>query len=787
MVQDNNYQASSIEFYEGLTAVQKRPSMYIGDVDTSQGIFNMIMEIIDNSVDEFMAGYGKKIIICLKGDYSIEIRDFGRGFPVDFHESTQMSAMELVLSKLHAGGKFNKQAYKISGGLHGVGISIVNALSELMDVKTYHDNLEYSIKFAYGKKIEDFKFKKDNVDKNIKNNIGSKILFKPSTKFFSTICLDIHQFKNRLQNIAYLNNNLSFEIVDECYENRNYIIHATNGLQDFIQTIYDNPIIDPIHILEEKDDWKLECIFTWDKVKNENIKSFTNNIMQINHGTHVTGFRSGLSRILLKEVQQKNNKIKITGDDIRDGLICIISIYLPDPKFTSQTKEQLSSSIARKITDNTIVDFMKSWCSKNNQILKNVIDFIINNASSRLDRQKTKKIFNDNSFKGMINSNKFANCRSNNPDEKELIIVEGESAGGSAKQCRDPRCQAILCIQGKLLNVEKIPLWKFLEAKEFALLVNIIGCGVHNSLNITKIKFKKIIIMTDADVDGSHIRTLLLTFFFKYMTPLIAHGYLYIARPPLYKINMGKNFEYIKDDKEMEEYINNKILTKILITATKFNEDNFIQNLYKQLLEYKKLLVDNFQDINIMFLSKLLIFGILDIKDNNTTIANDYIIKKFKEENSDIIINILDCSPNDYLSIYFEYNSFYLKYNQKINFSNNFVSKITKLLNTLKNILENITINNIIYNNPLSLLEYIESFINNNMDINRYKGLGEMNPDQLWFTSLDPKNRVFDQVLFDEEKFEETNKLFSILMGDNPQVRKDFIMENSSLASSIDI
>ena len=686
MSTDNNeknnglYDEDSIKVLKGLDAVRKRPGMYIGDTDDGTGLHHMVFEVVDNAIDEALAGYCKNITIIMNQDNTITVEDDGRGIPVDMHKGEKMSAAEVIMTQLHAGGKFDHDSYKVSGGLHGVGVSVVNALSEKLELNIYRDGKEYSIIFNNGNTLKPLK----QVGKTKKK--GTRIKFDPSKEIFSSTKFSATILEKRIRELAFLNKGISITLIDQTSKKEKEYIHKyEGGITEFVKHINNKKpqLINknekevfkkPIYITATKNNVVVECSFEWNAAYSEEVLPFTNNIPQKDGGTHLLGFRSALTRVINKYSNDRNNKknkLNLSGEDIKEGLTAVLSIKMPDPKFSSQTKDKLVSSEIRLIVESIIGDKVSTWFDQNPSIAKNVIEKITQAAMARdVARKARDSVRRKGTFELSGLPGKLADCQIQKREGTELFIVEGDSAGGSAKQGRVREYQAVLPLRGKILNTfvngksngndhATKALAKMMSSNEIVTLINALGTG-SKDFNIENLRYDKIVIMTDADVDGSHIRTLLLTFFNNYpFNQLIEDGHIYLAQPPLFKVTKANKSVYIKDEKSLEEYI-------------------------------------------------LKVAGKVD--------------KKIKKGSA-------------------AYLSFMKEQREKLS-------------------------------------------------IQRFKGLGEMNPEELWQTTLNPENRTMLRVQYTKgtkEKSKEDQKIIQVLMGDDVAPRKDFITNNALNVANLDI
>ena len=819
----SNYSSESIKVLKGLEAVKKRPGMYIGDTDDGSGLHHMIYEVVDNSIDEALAGFCNDISVFLNPEGTITVEDNGRGIPVDIHKAEGISAAQLIMTELHAGGKFDQNSYKISGGLHGVGVSVVNALSEKLELEINRDGNIYSIHFVNGavetslKKIGESKKDKDG-----KLLTGTKITFLPSKETFTNIEFNFKIIENRLRELAFLNTGVKINLVDKRSSNEKIIsFKYEGGINEYIKFLNQskNPIhSEPIYFSSEKNNVSVECSLQWTDSYHENTLCFTNNIIQRDGGTHLAGFRGALTRSIVNYINSKSkNNVNVSGDDSREGLTCVLSVKLPDPKFSSQTKDKLVSSEVRPVVESVSLSKLEQWMEENPSEIKRIIDKIVEASNAREAARKARELTRRKT--GLESSSlpgKLADCQEKNPEESEIFIVEGDSAGGSAKQGRDRKNQAILPLRGKILNVERANPRQILSSNEIGILITAIGAGVGNptgieeddlsdgKFNLKKMRYHKIIIMTDADVDGSHIRTLLLTFFYRHMKPMIDAGRLYIAQPPLYRAKKGTAIQYLKDENEMDEFLISEG-SKNLILETPTNDNKIKQISGIELTNI----------INLARKAQKLILPLTRRLDSPTVIEQASIIRAINYDNlnnpeiANEIAKYLELRLNTIETKAWKvnYELGRLKIIKKVRgvihsyeINNEFlITPEAKLLNNLRNtLMENFGIlkngcagiiknssGEFKINGPLDLIDKVLDIGKSGIQVNRYKGLGEMNPDQLWETTLDKNFRSLLLVKIDEVN--EANTLFETLMGEVVEGRRNFIQEHSLEVANLDI
>ena len=805
--QNNNYGADSIKVLKGLDAVRKRPGMYIGDTDDGSGLHHMVFEVVDNSIDEALAGHCDTISISLNADGSVSVEDNGRGIPTDMHEEEGISAAEVIMTQLHAGGKFDQDSYKVSGGLHGVGVSVVNALSNKLELNIFRNGKEYKIDFKNGDAVDPLKEVGDIKDKN-----GTKITFTPDNNIFTKTDFDAKVLGQRFREMAFLNPNVSLIFYDlREADKKETKYHYEGGITEFVKFLDKSkkPIFDdPINVTGTKNNIEVDCSLWWNDSYYEQVMPFTNNIRQKDGGTHLSGFRGALTRVINtyyeNNLANKKNQISFNGDDIREGLTCVLSVKVQDPKFSSQTKDKLVSSEVRPVVEGLINDKLTSWFEENPTVAKTVVQKIQKAAEAREAARKARELTRRKTALEITNlPGKLADCQEKDPKLSEIFIVEGDSAGGSAKQGRNRKNQAILPLRGKILNTWKSRQDKILSSTEIGTLITALGAGIGNQeFNVEKLRYHKVVIMTDADVDGSHIRTLLLTFFFKEMPELIRQGYLYIARPPLYKISKNKEEHYIMDDDELFEALIEYGIKDYSFESfdKKIYDSKKLHSLLLKIKEIQNLLSKLPDRYDSKTIEQIAIAQGLDL--NQKSFQDD---PKNAQKAAEYIATSLDSISEEYergWSGSFDVDAGY-KFTRK-------VRGVTEERNIDLNLLQSQIIETLVkdyketfrifedsgklyrdssepikINSPSEILDKIVEVGKKGLTMQRYKGLGEMNPDQLWSTTLDPDKRLLMQVTIDDEEI--TKGWFEDLMGENVAPRREFIESRATNVNNLDI
>ncbi len=797
------YDAQSIKVLRGLEAVRKRPGMYIGDTDDGSGLHHMIYEVVDNAIDEALAGFCDSIEVVLNGDGSATISDNGRGIPVDIHEEEGVPAAEVIMTHLHAGGKFDQNSYKVSGGLHGVGVSVVNALSSDLELRIWRDGNEHVITFRDGAVEKPLEVVGDAGEKT-----GSQVTFMPSKDVFSGTEFDLSTLEHRLRELAFLNSGVSLTLTDARHvEPKTVELHYEGGLRAFVGYLdRSKQAVNPtISVTGEKDGIVVEAALQWNDSYHESTLCFTNNIPQKDGGSHLAGFRGALTRTINTyadaEGISKKAKVSVTGDDAREGMTCVLSVKVPDPKFSSQTKEKLVSSEVRPVVESIMGDKLNQWFEEHPNDAKKVIGKIVEAAAAREAARKARELTRR---KGALDVSslpgKLADCQEKDPALSELFIVEGDSAGGSAKQGRDRGKQAILPLRGKILNVERARFDKMLSSAEIGTLITALGTGIgHDDFDIGKIRYHKIIVMTDADVDGSHIRTLLLTFFYRHMREIVDRGYLYIAQPPLYRAKNGNSEVYLKDDRALEDHLIDAGLEGCVLRTAEGGEiaARDLRRMVEAARQIKTQLTGLVTRVPLKIVEQAAIAGALnpEILSNaeHAGQAAAYIATRVDllEEESDrgwlgeplpdgglaftrtlrgvpegphvidgAVIRSAEAHAIDAHAA--DLQEQYSRHGQLVSKDKEFV--IT---------------------GPVSLVDIVLDLGRKRVSMQRYKGLGEMNPEQLWETTLDPNVRTLLQVKASHA--DDAEDVFSTLMGDLVEPRREFIQQNALKVANLDV
>jgi len=799
------YGADAIKVLRGLDAVRKRPGMYIGDTDDGSGLHHMVYEVVDNAIDEALAGHCDAVTVTLNGDGSVTVTDNGRGIPTDIHAEENISAAEVIMTQLHAGGKFDQNSYKVSGGLHGVGVSVVNALSELLDLKIMRDGKIHQMRFRLGEAEAPL-----TVTGDAGEETGTEITFLPSPATFSKTDFDFPTLEHRLRELAFLNSGVAITLTDaRSPEPKIVEMHYDGGVEAFVQWLdrSKSPLHEPPVVMRgEKEGVVLEVAMQWNDSYHESMLCFTNNIPQRDGGTHLAGFRGALTRQVNNYAANsgiaKKEKISISGDDAREGLTCVLSAKVPDPKFSSQTKDKLVSSEVRPIVESIVNEKLNQWFEEHPKEAKRVVQKVVEAAAAREAARKARELTRRKGALDVSNlPGKLADCQERDPEHAELFIVEGDSAGGSAKQGRDRKYQAILPLRGKILNVERARFDKMLSSTEIGTLIAALGTGVgRDDFSPEKVRYHKIIIMTDADVDGSHIRTLLLTFFFRQMPELIERGYLYIAQPPLYQAKKGERSVYLKDDPALDDYLIEIGLSNAVFVGADGAQraGAELTALVEQARDVKRYLAPMVRKVgNIEVVEQAAIAGVLSpdilVDAENAEAAADYVAQRLDalaDENE----RGWQGSPRPDGGLAFTRVRRGVEEHREIDGDlirsaearhlNAMAAELQKLygdrhgLLTMKDEERTIV-------GPVALVDGVVETGRKGIAIQRYKGLGEMNPDQLWETTLDRNARSLLQVKINHA--DEATEIFSKLMGDVVEPRREFIQDNALEVAHLDV
>lgn len=794
------YGADSIKVLKGLEAVRKRPGMYIGDTDDGSGLHHMVYEVVDNGIDEALAGHADHVTVKIHADSSVSVSDNGRGIPVDIHPEEGVSAAEVIMTQLHAGGKFDSNSYKVSGGLHGVGVSVVNALSNWLELRVWRNGKEHVARFEGGETVEHLKVVADCGDRT-----GTEVRFLASLDTFSNLEYSFETLEKRLRELAFLNSGVRIILIDERPAERlETELFYEGGVKEFVKYLdrsKTSAMPEPIYIKGERDDIGVEIAMWWNDSYHETVLPFTNNIPQRDGGTHIAGFRGALTRTINNYAQTsgiaKKEKVSFTGDDAREGLTCVLSVKVPDPKFSSQTKDKLVSSEVRPAVEGLMNEKLAEWFEENPNVAKIIVGKIIEAALAREAARKARELTRRKTAMDVnFLAGKLKDCSEKDPTKTEVFLVEGDSAGGSAQTGRDRQTQAILPLKGKILNVERARFDRMLSSQEIGNLVMALGTGIgRDEFNIEKLRYHKIVIMTDADVDGAHIRTLLLTFFYRQMPELIEGGYLYIAQPPLYKVARGKSEVYLKDQAAMDEYLVNQgvegavlklgsgeeilgqDLTRIVDEARQLKRvlDAFPTHYPRHILEQAAVAgafvpgaVDaDLQGVADKVAARLDLIALEYERGWQGRITQDHGIRLARILRGVEEVRTLD-GP--------------MLRSGEARKTGSFTQSLQEIYNTPATLVRRDRSQAI--HGPLDLLRAILEEGEKGLSLQRYKGLGEMNPDQLWETTLDPDARTLLQVRVDD--MVEADDLFTKLMGDVVEPRREFIQQNALSVENLD-
>jgi DNA gyrase subunit B len=801
----SDYGAESIKVLKGLDAVRKRPGMYIGDTDDGSGLHHMVYEVVDNAIDEALAGFAKEVVVTLNPDGSCSVRDDGRGIPTDIHRGEGVSAAEVVMTQLHAGGKFGEahnvaNPYKVSGGLHGVGVSVVNALSSWLKLTIWRDGKEHFMEFRDGEALAPLSVVGAAHDRR-----GTEVTFLPSPQTFTMTEFDFSTLEHRLRELAFLNSGVLIVLSDRRHavEKREEMRYE-GGVEAFVHYIDRNqtPLIPaPILIKAERDGIVVECALWWNESFHETVLCFTNTIPQRDGGTHLAGFRGALTRQVTSYADRggaaQKEKVALTGDDCREGLTAVLSCKVPDPKFSSQTKDKLVSSEVRPVIENLINEALQYWFEEHPSEAKVIVNKVVQAAAAREAARKAREMTRKSALGVTSLPGKLADCQERDPAKSEIFIVEGDSAGGSAKQGRDRAFQAVLPLRGKILNVERARLDKMLSSQEIGTLITALGTGISDEFNAEKVRYHKIIIMTDADVDGSHIRTLLLTFFYRQMRELIDRGHLFIAQPPLYKITRGKSEQYLKDERALEDYL---IATGLEDSVLRLSSGEHragadLRALVEQARSIRNILSGLHSRYNRRVVEQAAIAGVLtsDIFDDprKAVGAAEYIARRLDALSEE--------TERGWEGEFREGEGFRFQRNvrgvtevaalDQALLGSADARKLDEHAATLQQVYPRPAIlrrkeEETAIHGPVALFDAVTAAGRKGISLQRYKGLGEMNPNQLWETTLDSNARSLLQV--NVKEIDEANILFDELMGDKVEPRRAFIEQNA-LSASVDV
>ena len=796
----SDYGAESIKVLKGLDAVRKRPGMYIGDTDDGSGLHHMVYEVVDNAIDEALAGYADLVSVTLNADGSVTVSDNGRGIPTDIHPEEGISAAEVIMTQLHAGGKFDQNSYKVSGGLHGVGVSVVNALSARLTLRIWRNDLEHTMSFTHGEADAPLA-----VVGPANGRRGTEVTFLPSTETFSSVEFDYTTLERRLRELAFLNSGVRIVLTDlRGVEPRREELHYEGGIEAFVRYLdrTKKPLVEsPIVVRAERDGITVEAALWWNDSYYENVLCFTNNIPQRDGGTHLAGFRAALTRQVTNYAEtsgiSKKEKVSLTGDDCREGLTCVLSVKVPDPKFSSQTKDKLVSSEVRPAVENAVGEKLAEWFEEHPADARTIVGKVVEAAAAREAARKARELTRRKGALDMASlPGKLADCQERDPAKSELFLVEGDSAGGSAKQGRDRAFQAVLPLRGKILNVERARFDRMLSSQEIGTLITALGTGIgKDEFNADKLRYHKIIIMTDADVDGSHIRTLLLTFFYRQMPELLERGHIYIAQPPLYKVARGKSEQYLKDERALEDYLVNAgsegVVLKLATGEELGGQD--LASVIDKARAARAILQGLHSRYNRAVVEQAAIAGALNVEvlrdPEQAAQAAELIALRLDaisdetergwegtagEDGFTFVRTVRGVKEAARLDLALLGSADARKLDEQAEHLKDIYQKAAGLQRR-----EELTP----VHGPIGLVEAVLAAGRKGVSLQRYKGLGEMNPEQLWETTLDVNARSLLQVRVKEG--DDADDIFTRLMGEVVEPRREFIQENA-LSASVD-
>ena len=832
--QQGEYGADSIKVLKGLDAVRKRPGMYIGDTDDGSGLHHMVFEVSDNAIDEALAGHCDLVLIELNPDGSVSVEDNGRGIPVDMHKGEGVSAAEVIMTQLHAGGKFENtsddNAYKVSGGLHGVGVSVVNALSEWLELVIWRDGKEHWMRFEHGDAVASLEVRGDAppVDSNGDENglkKGTRVTFKASEETFKNVTeFDFDKLEHRYRELAFLNSGVHIKLRDRRGEDvQEHDLFYEGGIAAFVNYLDRNKealIPEPISVSAEKDGIGIDVALEWNDSYYENVLAFTNNIPQRDGGTHLAAFRTALTRTLNNYAASsgllKKEKVTLSGEDMREGLTAIVSVKLPDPKFSSQTKDKLVSSEVRSPLESLMGDKMTEWLEENPNHAKTIVQKIVDAAAAREAARRAREMSRKGAMSVASLPGKLADCQERDPAKCELFLVEGDSAGGSAKQGRDRKTQAILPLKGKILNVERARFDRIISSKEVGTLIQAMGTGIRDEFDLEKLRYHKIVIMTDADVDGAHIRTLLLTFFHRQMPEIVKAGHLFIAQPPLFKVAKGKSEVYVKDQAALDRYLVDAGLQgRVLETSGGARSGEDLRALVESALRLKNLIAFVPRRYDRAVIEQMALSGALnpELSDADRLTALEAAAARLEASDADAkwSVRVLESGTVQVSRLWrgvtdvHEIDGRFLTSTEAIKLhglaapmadayegtarlvkAGDAADEDTETVQGEDDDGQEVTVAaEDAITRPSQLLDAVLAAGRKGLSIARYKGLGEMNPEQLWETTLDPENRVLLQVKVEDADV--TDEIFTRLMGDVVEPRREFIQDNALNVANLDV